>query len=218
MSTPSRPELSPAVISAVGIGAMVGAGLRWLFHFILPSPSLTPEGLTTVPHGIGLDSEIWTLLIINLLGAFLLGWFNGYLLSRTRPLPLWLTKGISTGMLGSFTTLSAMAVSLAIGTWALAAFPPPGATRVQTMFISGALGALVLIFMAAVGTGCAALGLRTARGYVFDDDTIHVIERPQEPTSSNDSLTPRINSLDQLARLEKNRQSRRITDDDGEPQ
>ncbi len=81
-------------VPAVAIGAVIGAGLRY-----------------GIVSALALD-EIWSTLLVNLIGCFALGWilvhgekFLGSfprLQSALRPL-------LATGLLGGFTTTSALA-------------------------------------------------------------------------------------------------------------
>jgi fluoride exporter len=91
---------------AVVVGGLVGTGLRL--------------GLDTViPHR---DSGFpFSTLLVNIVGAFALG----LLVARLWPrLPDWARAGLGAGLLGSFTTFSALAVSLvslaAANEWMLA--------------------------------------------------------------------------------------------------
>lgn len=78
---------------AVLVGGLIGTGLR-----------LVIDG--ALPHGDG-DFPISTLLI-NVAGSFALG----MLVSRLWPVaPLWLRAGLGAGLLGSFTTFSAVLAS-----------------------------------------------------------------------------------------------------------
>ncbi|MBU1589232.1 MAG: CrcB family protein [Actinobacteria bacterium] len=81
-------------LAAVVVGGLVGTGLRIAIDAALPhSDSTFP--LST--------------LIINCVGAFVLG----ALVARLwRTAPSWLKAGLGVGVLGSFTTFSAFAVSL----------------------------------------------------------------------------------------------------------
>lgn len=80
----------------VGIGGAIGSILRYFVSF------LTFPTLYHFPIGT---------LFVNLLGAFVLGWF----VARVSPLQL-ISKevkaGISTGMIGSFTTFSTLSVEV----------------------------------------------------------------------------------------------------------
>jgi CrcB protein len=116
-------------VAAVLIGGIIGTGLR-----------------------IGLDALIghtdtqfpWSTLLINVLGSFALG----MLVARVWPVaPMWLRAGLGAGLLGSFTTFSAFAVSLVTLT-------------------EGGLGGLAVVYLVvsvAAGLGAAALGLRFGR-------------------------------------------------------
>jgi len=81
-------------LAAVIVGGAVGTGLRLAID-------------AAVPHT---DTEFpLSTLIINCVGAFVLG----ALVSRLWPTaPAWLKAGLGAGLLGSFTTFSAFAVSL----------------------------------------------------------------------------------------------------------
>ena len=79
---------------AVLVGGLAGTGLRLGLDLLLP-------------HGD--DAFPWSTLIINVVGSFALG----ALVARVWPIaPGWLRASLGTGLLGSFTTFSAVAVSL----------------------------------------------------------------------------------------------------------
>jgi fluoride exporter len=79
---------------AVVVGGMIGAGLRFGIDTALPHDA------TAFPPST---------LIVNVLGSAALG----FLVARLWPTsPSWLRAGLGTGLLGSFTTFSAFAVSL----------------------------------------------------------------------------------------------------------
>ncbi|MRG59336.1 CrcB family protein [Agromyces sp. CFH 90414] len=94
---------------AVFAGGLLGTGLR------LGADLLLPHDDTGFP---------FSTLLVNLVGAFVLGILAGGLWTRPTT-PSWLKAGIGAGVLGSFTTLSAVMASLVlIGTdrqWWLAA-------------------------------------------------------------------------------------------------
>lgn len=97
----------PLPLLAVLLGGAVGTGLR-----------LALDAL--VPHAD--DGFPWSTLVINVSGAFALA----VLVARLWPIaPEWLRAGLGAGVLGSFTTFSAVAVSLVsladAGAWADAA-------------------------------------------------------------------------------------------------
>lgn len=80
-------------ILAVLVGGAVGTGLRLAVDLVLP------HGGTAFPLGT---------LLVNVVGAFALG----LLVGRVWPVaPDWLRAGLGPGLLGSFTTFSALAVS-----------------------------------------------------------------------------------------------------------
>ncbi|HSP52567.1 MAG TPA: CrcB family protein [Cryobacterium sp.] len=113
---------------AVFLGGLVGTGLR------LGIDRALPHADTAFPAST---------LIANTVGAFVLGWLVAGL--WTRPgLPTWVKASLGTGVLGSFTTYSAVMVSLvALGA---AGFP--------------ALGWVYLAATLLLGFGAAAMGLR----------------------------------------------------------
>jgi CrcB protein len=83
-----------AELAAVVVGGLVGTGLR-----------LTLD--TVIPHG---DHEFpISTLLINSVGALALGFLVGRLWPRVR---VWVRAGLGAGLLGSFTTFSALAISL----------------------------------------------------------------------------------------------------------
>ena len=81
---------------AVAIGGLVGTGLRLACDLAFP-------------HADG-EFPVET-LVVNLVGAFALGWLVGGLWTRPTT-PFWLKAGLGSGLLGSFTTLSAVMASL----------------------------------------------------------------------------------------------------------
>jgi CrcB protein len=93
---------------AVGTGAVLGTGARITLDAVIPHTD------TSFP---------WSTLIINVVGSFALGALVSTLWRR-RDLPNWLRAGLGTGLIGSFTTFSALIVSLIAegvhGEWMLA--------------------------------------------------------------------------------------------------
>ena len=83
---------------AVAVGGLIGTGLRLAFDLAFP-------------HADG-DLPVETLLV-NLAGSFALGWLVGGLWTRPS-MPTWLKAGVGSGMLGSFTTLSAVMAALLV--------------------------------------------------------------------------------------------------------
>lgn len=81
---------------AVAIGGLFGA----LARVFLPWPTVLDSTLQVVDPA--------PVIVINLIGAALLGLVSGY--TTVRPWPEPLNKGITTGFFGSFTTMSALTV------------------------------------------------------------------------------------------------------------
>lgn len=111
---------------AVAVGGVLGSGLRLAIDY-------------AVPHG---DAEFpVSTLMINVVGAFALG----FLVARVWPTAApWLRAGLGAGLLGSFTTFSAFAVSLV------------ALTAAHELW----LAAVYLVATVALGLGAAWLGLR----------------------------------------------------------
>lgn len=113
----------------VVVGGAVGTGLRLAVDLALP-PSASALPLGT--------------LLVNVVGSFVLG----ALVARLWPVaPTWLRAGLGVGVLGSFTTFSALAVSVVTLTEAGAGI--------------AALGYVALTLVG--GVLAAALGIRLAR-------------------------------------------------------
>ncbi|CAN5285652.1 fluoride efflux transporter CrcB [soil metagenome] len=113
---------------AVAAGGIIGTGLR------LGLDTLLPHSERSFPVSI---------LIVNTLGSFLLGLLVSTAWRRAST-PSWLKAGLGAGLLGSFTTFSALTVSLvaqsASGEWM-----PALVTLAASLLL---------------GFGAAALGLR----------------------------------------------------------
>jgi CrcB protein len=116
-------------ILAVLVGGLVGTALR-----------LTVDAL--LPHG---DAGFpWSTLLINVTGSFALG----MLVARVWPIaPEWLRLGLGTGVLGSFTTFSALVASSFLLTVS-------GLPLIALAYVVATLAA---------GIGAALLGLRIGR-------------------------------------------------------
>ncbi len=114
---------------AVLLGGALGSALRLTIDLALPHPA---DGF---PVGT---------LLINLAGSFALGMLVARVWPTARP---WLRAGLGPGLLGSFTTFSAIALSV-----------------VQLATLGS--GLLALAYLAATlagGLGAAALGIRIGR-------------------------------------------------------
>lgn len=122
-----RPVFAP--FSAALIGGICGTGLRLLLDTLLP------HAATDFP---------FSTLITNVVGAFVLGLLIARFWSGA---PEWLKAGLGVGLLGSFTTFSAVMVSIvaqtASGLWAVAV--------------------VYLALSLSLGFAAAALGLRVGR-------------------------------------------------------
>jgi CrcB protein len=81
------------VLAIVMFGGMVGTGLR--------------VGVSEFASGHGWSASI-SLVVVNLLGAFALGWFTEW--ARGRPFPHYAATFLSAGVLASFTTFSGVMV------------------------------------------------------------------------------------------------------------
>lgn len=113
---------------AVLVGGLLGTGLRLVVDLVLP-------------HG-GAAFPIGTFLV-NLVGSFVLG----ALVARMWPVaPEWLRVGLGPGLLGSFTTFSALAVS-----------------AVELTAAGAGVAAIVYVTASVIGgIVAAALGIRLA--------------------------------------------------------
>ena len=112
-------------ILAVAIGGVLGTAARLGVDAVLPHPH---------------DAFPWSTLIVNVVGSLALG----FLVARVWPTaPDWLRAGLGAGVLGSFTTFSAIAVSMI-------ELPLP-------------LAALYLAVCLVLGLLAALLGLRLGR-------------------------------------------------------
>ncbi|OMH31588.1 CrcB family protein [Tersicoccus sp. Bi-70] len=137
----------------VALGGMVGTGVREALALTFPAP----------PHGFPL-----TIFGINVVGAFVLGWLLEFLARRgpdeggRRAARL----GIGTGVLGGFTTYSALAVDTAqlAGT----------ATGTALLYAAGSV---------VVGTAAAWAGIATAAAGA------HRSERGTAPAEHGDGAT-----------------------------
>lgn len=90
----SRAGASPRDLLAVFVGGLIGTTLRVLLDLALPH-TLEQFALNT--------------LLVNVVGAFVLGLLVAALWPRV---PDWVRVGLGPGILGSFTTYSALAVSI----------------------------------------------------------------------------------------------------------
>lgn len=113
---------------AVAVGGLLGTGLRLVFDLAFAS-------------GAG-EFPVET-LVVNLVGSFVLGWLAGGLWTRPST-PTWLKAGLGSGVIGSFTTLSAVMAGLIVLTRA-------GEAWLAVAYLSVSVGG---------GLALAAAGLR----------------------------------------------------------
>ena len=135
-----------AVVGAVAAGGAIGTLLRWL----LVAP--VPESGSPVAGWI-------TLGLVNLSGSFLLGLVAG--ISSRRTLPRWLVAGLGVGMLGAYTSLSAVVLAASVApAFGVTGFIQTGSPSGFTL-VAGLAGTLLALAAGAtLGTACAAAGLR----------------------------------------------------------
>ncbi|MDI3329993.1 MAG: CrcB family protein [Micrococcus sp.] len=130
------------MVLAVAVGGVAGTLARWQLVEVVPAPADSP-----VPG--------WLMLAgVNLTGSFLLGLLNARV--ARRPLPRWLTAGLGVGVLGSFTSLSAVVLAAALVT-GLGPGEAPAGPAALALTAVGTVTALAL--SAALGTAAALAGL-----------------------------------------------------------
>ena len=118
-----------ASVLAVFVGGMFGSAIRLGID-------------TALPHAA--DSFAWSTLAINVVGSFALGVLTARVWPTAHP---WLRAGLGPGVLGAFTTFSAVMVSMV-------AF-----TTADRLI----LGLAYLAASVALGFGAAAVGLQLGR-------------------------------------------------------
>jgi CrcB protein len=130
-SRPHHPpdHLSWKVWAAVAVGGFTGTEIRYLLGLVFPEPP---------------GSYPWTTLAINVAGSLLLGWLTAAWASGARS-PRWLQAGLGPGLIGSFTTFSAVAL----------------ATLAEPALLVPYLGLSLVLGLAAAAAGIM-LGRRTA--------------------------------------------------------
>lgn len=142
---------------AVAVGGILGTGLRLGIDVLLPhSPDQLP----------------WSTMIANTIGAFVLGLLTAAVWGRV---PEWLRAGLGAGLLGSFTTFSALAVSaIAISTGGPLATGmldsvQPGDPALAAWMIAGSM--FIGLFAALMGifVGRLVVRRRWRRPVIIDD-------------------------------------------------
>lgn len=153
-----------AVILAVAVGGMVGSllhslstGLATAVLGIQPWTSALRDGpgYSGAPGSDAALLHALTLLGVNLLGSFLLGLLTGSAAGADRP--PWLSAGLGVGLLGAYTSLSAVVM-----VWAVAV---PAAVRagVDSLLLLAVVACAALAVQALLGTLAAWSGLRLGR-------------------------------------------------------
>lgn len=147
-------RVSPRTVFAVALGGVLGGGLR------LAAMEMVPLGQEPLNTWLALTGEFLTLTVINLVGSFALGWVTG--IASHAAWPEWARVGLSTGVLGSFTTLSALTTAWLAALAALAVLSTSSTATGASLATAGALGLVVLFGSAVLGALLAAAGIRTA--------------------------------------------------------
>jgi CrcB protein len=126
-------------VGAVFLGGVIGTALRFLLS-------------TSIPH-----SATVATFLINIVGSFVLGLLVSSLWAKTST-PLWLKAGLGTGLLGGFTTFSAVAIDAAQTLPLIGTASTGWAIGMVAFFV-----AEILLGILAAWAGLA-LGARRARG------------------------------------------------------
>jgi len=140
----TRPGAAPLDLVAVLVGGLIGTTLRVLVDLAMP-------------HGPA-QFAVGT-LIVNVVGAFALGLLVAALWPRV---PGWVRVGLGPGILGSFTTFSALAVSIV-------ALAQNGDAWAAVLSIALSIGLGMLAAGAGLALG-ARLGLGRAPGVTEVDE------------------------------------------------
>jgi CrcB protein len=91
-----QPPLPPAAVwIAVAVGGLLGTEARYGLGLLYPEGGGVP----------------WTTLLINVAGSLLLGMVTAFWVERPGA-PAWLHAGLGPGLLGSFTTFSAVTIAI----------------------------------------------------------------------------------------------------------
>ena len=115
---------------AVAVGGVLGTGARWGVATLLPNATPGTLGISTV--------------IVNVVGSFVLGLLVAAVWPRPG-VPFWLKAGLGTGILGSFTTFSAVTLNVVAGALEANLLAVVGAILLSTVFgLLSAWGGLAL--------------------------------------------------------------------------
>jgi CrcB protein len=115
---------------AVALGGVLGTGARWGVDALLPTASPGTLSVSTV--------------VVNVVGSFALGLVVAAVWPRPG-VPLWLKAGVGTGVLGSFTTFSAVTLNVVAGALEANSLAVVGAVLLSTVLgLLAAWGGLAL--------------------------------------------------------------------------
>lgn len=149
-TTAPRRRLPGPLVLWVGLGGAVGVLLNAGTHALLDGPGLALFGPAA--------GSTPAMVVANLLGAFLLGLLNGRARSASVPWDPRVTAALGTGVLGAYTSFSALAALLASP---LTALMPSSGTAGAAQVLGGLCAGLLLVAaIAAAGTLCAWAGVR----------------------------------------------------------
>jgi CrcB protein len=117
-------------VLAVAVGGVLGTAARWGVDVLIPHATPGSLAVSTV--------------VVNVMGSFVLGLLVSSLWTRTR-VPMWLKAGVGTGILGSFTTFSAVALNVVASAVEANVLAMLGALVLSTVFgLLAAWGGLAL--------------------------------------------------------------------------
>jgi len=128
------------------VGVLLNAGT----HALLDGPGAALFGPTA--------GNTPAMVVANLLGAFLLGLLNGRARNASAPWDPRVTAALGTGVLGAYTSFSALAALL--GSPLTAPLSSPGAASAAQVLGGLSAGLLLVAAIAVAGTLCAWAGLR----------------------------------------------------------
>jgi CrcB protein len=115
---------------AVAVGGVLGTAARWGVDTLIPHATPGSLAVSTV--------------VVNVVGSFVLGLLVASLWTRAR-VPMWLKAGVGTGILGSFTTFSAVALNVVASAVEANVLAMLGALVLSTVFgLLAAWGGLAL--------------------------------------------------------------------------
>ena len=117
-------------VLAVAVGGVLGTAARWGVDVLIPHATPGSLAVSTV--------------VVNVVGSFVLGLLVVSLWTRAR-VPMWLKAGLGTGVLGSFTTFSAVSLNVVASAVEANVLGTVGAFLLSTVFgLLAAWGGLTL--------------------------------------------------------------------------